>query len=254
MNTIITANLGSYRNGEFLQFMKNVIAIYNKYDTNALLLNTRLQALSASTDALDEVFMSATAHELTPELQILDQRRDKALMGIKLHLESLTYREEEALVKAAQLLLTNYLSHGGRIDKLSYQQETAVVDALLHDWNTSANLTTAITATGIASWVALLNEVNTTFNTRYIDRAQTSVQPSQIEEKRTVMRNAYNELILDTVSFSRVAADKSPYLTIIDGLNGLITDYNQAVALRLAGKGSDTEGSDVPPVIENQDI
>jgi len=249
MSILITANLGHYRNGEFLQFMKNVIAIYGKYDTTTLLLQDRLDLLTTTTAALDEVFMSSAAHELTPELQLLDQRRDKALMGIKLHLESLTYREEESIVKGAQLLTANYLSHGDRIDKLSYQQETAVIDAMLHDWNTAPNLAAAITTVNISTWVALLQQLNNTFNTQYIIRAQTTVQPSQIDEKRLVIRSAYQELTLDTMSYSRIATNKAEYNSIIDGLNGLINDYNNAVALRLAGRGSDTEGSqsDNPP-------
>lgn len=243
MNTITTATLGNYRNGEFLQFMKNVIAIYGNYDTAALGLQDRLELLTTSTTALDEVFMSATAHELTPELQILDQRRDKALMGIKLLLESLAYREEDAIVKAAQILHSNYLSHGDRIDKLSYQQETAVIDALLHDWTTAPNLMAAITTVNVGSWVSLLEQLNTAFNTQYIARAQTSVQPSQIDAKRLKIRDAYYELAMDTESFARVAAVKTEYLAIVDSINGLIADYNTAVALRLAGRGSDTEGS-----------
>jgi len=243
MNILITANLGHYRNGEFLQFMKNVIAIYGKYDTTALLLQDRLELLTTTTAALDDVFMSTTAHELTPELQLLDQRRDRALMGIKLLLESLTYKEDENIVKSAQLLTANYLSHGDRIDKLSYQQETAVIDAMLHDWNTANNLTAAVTTLKITDWVLELQQLNATFNNQYIIRAQTSVQPSQIEEKRLVIRNAYQELTLDTISYSRIATNKAEYISIIEGLNGLINDYNNAVSLRLAGRGSDTEGS-----------
>jgi hypothetical protein len=58
--------------------MKNVVAIYGNYDTNAMLLKARLQTLTDATKALDDVFMATTAHELTPELQALDIRRDKA--------------------------------------------------------------------------------------------------------------------------------------------------------------------------------
>ncbi|HLO54730.1 MAG TPA: hypothetical protein VK169_10600 [Saprospiraceae bacterium] len=69
MYTVSTALFGNYRNGEYLQFMKNVVAIYGNYDTNALLLQARLQTLTGATKALDDVFMATTAHELTPELQ-----------------------------------------------------------------------------------------------------------------------------------------------------------------------------------------
>lgn len=195
MNSISTATFGNYRNGEYLQFMKNVIAIYGNYDTNALLLQARLQKLNDATQALDDVFMASMAHELTPELQALDMRRDKALMGIKINLNSHSYSEETALVKASQMLMTNYLSHGDRIDKLSYQQATAVIDALLTDWKENAALLAAVGALGLTQWVALLTQLNKEFNDMYITRAKTSVKPGQVDEKRMDMRSAYAEMM-----------------------------------------------------------
>jgi len=246
MNTVTTANFGNYRNGEYLQFMKNVIAIYKKYDTATLLLASRVQTLEEANATMNEVFMSATSHELTPELQLLDQKRDKALVGIRLYLECMMYKSQDEVVKAAQVLQTNYFSHGNRIEKLSYQQETAVTDALLHDWATIPSLVAAKQLLNIGDWIAELRDLNAQFNDRYITRAQTTLKPGQIDEKRVLMRQAYEELVMDTISHSRLAADKAPYLEIIDGLNGLIGDYNQSVNLRLSGRGSDTTTDDAP--------
>ena len=241
MNSVTTALFGNYRNGEYLQFMKNVLTIYQKFDLDALHLTSRVQVLTDSTASMNEVFMSITAHELTPELQLLDQRRDKALIGIRLYLDCMTYKEEDTVVKAAQLLQANYFSHGDRIEKLSYQQETAVTDALLNDWATTPSLVAAQTTINITDWVALLKELNTQFNQLYVNRAQTTLKPGQIEEKRTQMRTAYDELALDTMSYARLADDKTSYFEIIDDLNGLIGDYNQSVTLRLSGRSTDSE-------------
>ena len=241
MNSVTTALFGNYRNGEYLQFMKNVLTIYQKFDLDALHLTSRVQVLTDSTASMNEVFMSITAHELTPELQLLDQRRDKALIGIRLYLDCMTYKEEDTVVKAAQLLQANYFSHGDRIEKLSYQQETAVTDALLNDWATNPSLVAAQTTINITDWVALLKELNTQFNQLYVNRAQTTLKPGQIEEKRTQMRTAYDELALDTMSYARLADDKTSYFEIIDDLNGLIGDYNQSVTLRLSGRSTDSE-------------
>ena len=247
MNTVSTALFGNYRNGEYLQFMKNVVAIYGNYDTNALLLQARLQTLADATTALDEVFMASTAHELTPELQTLDIRRDKALMGIKIHLNSYSYNEEIDLVKAASNLMTNYLSHGDRIDKLSYQQGTAVIDALLTDWRDNPTLSTAVNTLSLTTWVNLLAQLNKEFNDMYITRAKTLLKPGQVDQKRTEMRSAYDEIIFDTVAHSRVAIDKNKYFAIIDDLNGLISNYNTSVTMRLAGRSTDSNG------VENED-
>lgn len=244
MNSVSTALFGNYRNGEYHQFMKNVVAIYGNYDTNALLLQARLQTLANATTALDDVFMAATAHELTPELQVLDLRRDKALMGIKIHLNSYSYSEETETVKAASALMANYLSHGERIDKLSYQQATAVIDALLTDWKDNPTLLAAVNTLALSAWVGLLAQMNKDFNEMYITRAKTLVKPGQIDQKRTDMRSAYDEIVSDTVAYSRVASDKTAYFAIIDDLNGLISNYNTSVTLRLSGRSTESNGEE----------
>lgn len=242
MNSLTTAMFGNYRNGEFLQFMKNVVTIYNNYNVNDLQLNDRMDTLHKSIAAMDEVFMSNTAHELTPELLELDKRRDKALMGIKLFLDSQMYKEEEEVVKAAEVLKLNYVSHGDRIDKLSYQQQTAVTDALMNDWESETSLLNGINLLGLNDWVSSLKVTNTEFNRIYVARALTAVSPVKIDEKRMLMRDAYLELTQDTASYARVSADKNIYQSIINSLNALIDNYNTAIAQRMSGRNSDTEG------------
>ena len=83
MNELNTANFFNYRNGEFLQFMKNILAIVSGYDTNALLLQARTSTLQTETNSMDASFQPILANEMTPELLILDTKRDKCLMGIK---------------------------------------------------------------------------------------------------------------------------------------------------------------------------
>ena len=246
METLKTAEFFNYRNGEFLQFAKNTGSIFTAFDLVALLLANRFAAFQVATEALNSVFQPILSSELTPDLTLLDTRRDKAIMGIKTYLDSQEFREEVDVVAAAQLLKANFASHGDRVDKLSYQQETAVVNAMLDDWKTGS-LATAVITLKLDNWIALLQNINTEFDAKYIDRAQSAPQPADIEAKRAVIIQSYNELTNDVIAYSRIAADKVPYLKIINGLNGLIDDYNTAAHQRLAGRGTDTEGTTTPP-------
>ena len=244
MNELSIANFFNYRNGEFLQFMKNSLVIVSAYDTNALLLQARTSTLQTETEFMNASFQPVLANEMTPELLILDTKRDKCLMGIKSQLETEFYKEDTARIAAAENLKSNYLSHGDRIDKLSYQQETAVVNALLSDWS-KGNLLTAVATVELTAWVALLKSVNTEFDSTYVARSKTLPQPAEIEAKRAKMKLAYDELVKDIVAYSRIAKDKAPYLQIIKELNGLIDNYNTAANQRLASNGT----NDVPPTI-----
>ena len=242
MTVLNNPTLFTYRHGEFLQFMKNVLAIYGQYDNAALQLLDQVNALQSTTDALNAVFQPQLSSELTPELSNLDIRRDKALMGIKIYLESQLYQEEANRLAAAQNLLDNYRSHGDRIDKLSYQQETAVVNALLQDWS-SEQLADDIVTLELTNWVEQLTQLNQDFDEKYVKRAQQTAPPAEIDAKRALIREAYLELSQRTAAFSLVSPDPVQYEKIIGMLNGLIDDYNNAVTQRLSGRGSDTEGS-----------
>jgi hypothetical protein len=237
MNELNTANFFNYRNGEFLQFMKNSLVIVSSYDTTALLLQARTDALQAETSFLNTAFQPILASEMTPELLVLDTRRDKCLMGIKSLLETELYKEDPARVTAAENLKSNYLSHGDRIDKLSYQQETAVINAMLADWS-KGSLLTAVATVNLTEWVTLLQTINAEFDTKYVARSKTLPQPAEIEAKRANIKLAYDELVKDITAYSRIAADKTPYLQIIKELNGLIDNYNTAANQRLASNGA----------------
>ena len=243
MNVILTTpTLSNYRHGEFLQYMKNVLQVYEPFDASALSIDAQVNALQSTTDALDAVFQQQLGSEITPELTQLDDRRDKALIGIKTYLESQLYREETDRYHAAENLLDNYRSHGDKIYRFSYQQETAVINAMLHDWS-SGQLLTDTQTLGLTPWIDLLTQLNKDFNEKYVKRAQETAPPAEIEAKRAAIREAYSELTQRTLAFSLVAADPTPYQKIIGMLNGLTDDYNNAVTQRLAGRGSDTEGS-----------
>jgi hypothetical protein len=237
MNELNTANFFNYRNGEFLQFMKNSLAIISGYDTTALLLQDRATALQTETSVLATAFQPLLANEMTPELLVLDTRRDKCLMGIKSQLETELYKEDPARVTAAENLKSNYLSHGDRIDKLSYQQETAVVNALLADWS-KGSLRTAVTMVNLSEWLASLQIINTDFDAKYVARSKTLTPPAEMEAKRAKIKLAYEELVKDITAYSRIASDKSPYLQMIKELNGLIDNYNTAANQRLASNGT----------------
>lgn len=236
----ITALFTLYRNGEFLQFMKNVLSIVTNYDLATLKLTERVTKLTEQTTELDNVFQPQRGEELTDELKELDARRDKALMGIKNYLVSQTYREEVSIVNAAEALLENYVSHDDRIDKLPYQQETAIANTMLKDWETKPVLSAAVTTLTLTDWVNLLKTLNETFDTTYVERAQTAPEPANILAKREAIRKAYNDLIDDVEAYARISDNKEAYETIIRELNGLIDDYNTAANSRLKGNSNES--------------
>lgn len=227
-----------YRNGEFLQLMKNILNVINLFDIAILGLTNRVATFSEGVQALNEAFQPQRGEELSSELKTLDTRRDKSLMGIKLFLQSCLYREEEAITKAATMLLENYESHAKRMDKLPYQQETAVVNSFIKDLENNTELTEALDTVALSSWVALLKELNLSFDNTYVDRAKTITESAGIEDKRKTIKDAFTNLADDIEAYARISENKEAYVPIITAINGLIEDYNLAVQSRFNGTSS----------------
>ena len=235
---IITVLFNQFRNGEFLQFTKNSSAIIDSYDLEALKLAGTKSKLDSQIESLDTVFKPISGAELTSELQELDIRRDKALMGIKNMLQSCQYREEEEVVEAAGLLLDSYNSFDQRIDKLPYQQQTAITHAFIKEVKEKEKLSSTLETASIAQWFTLLEELNNSFDETYVERSKASLPPANIQEKREAIQELYTSLTADIEAYARVAENKEAYLPLIEDLNALIDDYNQAALNRLSGRSS----------------
>jgi len=234
----ITIFYNLLRNGEFLQLMKNVEQVMSEYDLSLLKLNTQAEAFSAAVKSMDDAFKPISGEELTTELSTLDSRRDKALIGIKLYLESCTYREDETLAEAARVVLDIYEAHGKRLDKLPYQQQTAITHALVKGIENQTAQKDELATLALDGWVSKLKELNTSFDNTYVNRAKTVSEPAAIDEKRNAIKEAFNNLAGDIEAYARIADNIEAYQPIIPAVNGLIEDYNRAAENRINGRSS----------------
>jgi hypothetical protein len=228
--------LNKFRNGEYLQFMKMVIMIFENSGAGDLLLGDRLKALKAAVEEMERVFQDTTAHELTPELQSLDARRIRAMSGLKRAIGSYQLMEEEEFNKPANALLSNYVFHGNRIEKLTLPQKTASIDALLSDWNTKPALQEAVNTLSLDKWLTRLAAFNREFTEKFVLRNETTVKAPQTGDKKLSIKEAFAELIADTESHARLNKENPAYNKILDRINTLSDKYDVIVKSRPSDK------------------
>lgn len=70
-------------NAEYLQFMKDVLALTLSNDPVTLGVTLQYDALQEQLNDLDTLFQLSEASELTQELLDLDARRDRAISDIR---------------------------------------------------------------------------------------------------------------------------------------------------------------------------
>jgi len=194
-----TPYLNRYRNGEYLQYMTDIINLVNKQDPTTLQLNTPLDGLKPIVDKIDQIFKLSQGSGLTQQLISLDDQRDGAIVGLRSITNGYTYHYNEAKSSAARALLSNMVSHGDNIQRLSYQEETAVINSIIKDWQTDQELIAAVTELSIEDWVTQLKQVNDDFSVKYLERVdQAAANPAiEIPNLRTQATEAYRKLVME---------------------------------------------------------
>ncbi|AXG72436.1 hypothetical protein KORDIASMS9_04710 [Kordia sp. SMS9] len=250
-----TPNFSRYRNSEFLQYVKDVLELVNAQDVVNLQLTTPRDNLQAVVDQMDNLFQQEQSSGITQELIDLDERRDKAFMGLKGLLESHQHHYEEAKQLAARSLLYNLNSFGDNIPRLNYQAETAVIDSMLADWSTESILTAAVTTLGIADWVTELTAANQAFNDRFLARISESAANPALSF--TTMRDnsaaVYRQLTAHIQAHATLGTN-AVHQTLLNEVNELTNHYNQTVYARIRNTSNTTDTSINDEVPTDDDV
>ena len=231
---IATANLEKYRNGDFIQFVNNVLQLLPENVATNLQVATQRAELQNLALQFQDAFKPVSGNELTPEIEALDKQRDEALTGIRYLLDAYNHHYNDALRNSAFILLDVYKSYGDNIQRLRYQLETATVDALLNNWADSHQA--HIDALQLNDWVAQLQTYNQQFNEKYISRTQqlAGVENGVMVSLREQATKAYrtlkahieaHALINPTATYTETMAHIS---ALADQYNTAVTKYTSA--------------------------
>ncbi|KAB8154207.1 hypothetical protein EZY14_007150 [Kordia sp. TARA_039_SRF] len=237
-----TPNFSRYRNSEFLQYLKDVLELVNSQDVDTLQLTVPRDGLQAVVTQMDNLFQQEQSSGITQELIRLDERRDKAFIGLKVLLEAHEYHYEDNVQSAARSLLYNMNSFGTNIPRMNYQAETAVIDSMLTDWSTEPDLVAAITTLGISNWVAELTTANTTFNNRFLARiSESAANPAMsFTNMRENSAIVYRDLVAHIQAYA-VLGGNAVYQTMVNEVNELTNHYNQTVYARIRNNSDNTD-------------
>lgn len=225
-----TPYLNRYRNGEYLQYMTDISELLNKQDLEALQLTATKAVLDPLINKIDAAFKQSQGSGLTQEVIALDERRDRAIVGLRGVTDSYKYHFDTAIADAAGILNNIIVSHGDNIQRLSYQEETAVINSIVKDMETEEEATAAIAALNLDTWLTELKESNSTFSAKYLDRVgEAALNPSaDIPELRVQATEAYRTLVTHIQAHATLSGTAA-YTTILNQIDILAGQYNQVV-------------------------
>lgn len=129
-----TPQLQKFRQGDLIQYMDNVLEILTEPRATTLNLSAQRENLYLSLRDLKLVWQPQVGSELTPEIVALDRKRDSIFSGLKITVDTWAMHHfNPDWRNAAFLIADNIESHGQSIPTMRYQQETASINAIIHD-------------------------------------------------------------------------------------------------------------------------
>jgi Family of unknown function (DUF6261) len=235
MNVLEIPALRQMRNGLFIRYMKQVVSKCENNNADALLIRPQVNELAGCFPQFNEQFVLERQNALTADLQALDLRRDRAITGIRFHVESLLYHYSEDKVRAAHTLQKTIDKYGKNLARLPYNLETEVIESFVGDCAKNPALAAAVETLGLQEWVKELDSANAAFNQMFLNRSDSNAAqpPSKIPELRVVAMEKYRALA-NHIFARMVIAPSAAYNTLVDQLNDLTNDYNQLVNNRNA--------------------
>lgn len=249
---VLTTLIEKYRNGDFIQYINNVLSIITEEKATALNLSNERTALQTSINTLTAIWMPTKKSKLTAQIAELDKRRDSLFAGLKSTIDSWSKHHYITEKRNAALAIVDVIANYGKdITSIRYQQETAILNAIIE--HLQNELAPQVSVLELTEWVTTLQTANSEFNTLYISRAVevSGNKKGAVETSRTeaiqdfrVFKNVFEARA--TIARIDTSANLGDFTTLTEHWNSITTYFNEAVT-------KPTGNGDIPP-IPDEDI
>ena len=222
---ILYFNLTKLRLMNFYQAMTNVQLFLSQEDLETLKLKDAAKVFDEKYKAFDAAVQPMRGDVDTKELNKLDERRDKALIGLYGHVRVFTGFPEEAKATAAQQLQAILLKYDKAPQTKPLREETAIVSNVVSDLEV-ADAKAKLTLIGAEKWLDELKDANKKFEAAYNARTQRNMDlVGQTKERRIALDGEYRRLA-HTINALATLGGEAPYKRLMSSINA---DIQQAL-------------------------
>lgn len=222
------------RIGEFIQFIKQLLKFCQEKNPELLGVDKQVKTLEQRWNELEQLFKKDAGSELTITLEKQDERRDKAISGLRLFFESITYHFDTVKRKAGQMLLNVIEKYGKGIAKKGYQEESAILSGIVKDWDNDPANMEALRLLNVEDWKNELQGANDSFDEVYRQRTSelTNIPEASATELREPVMDAFREFAKHLSAHATLTEDAKAHEDLAALLNKHIEQYNQIVRRR----------------------
>ncbi len=248
MFQIIEIKLYELHNPEYLQVIKLLLKMCANKGVVALKIVDEYNNMQTMYLKLDGIYQQQLGSTITGRIEKSDFRRDRAITGIVMYVDSNTYYFDEAIAEAAVILKADLAKYGSSIARANYATESTILDNIAKEWKTIPKMVDAVKLLSLEAWVEELEAANVEFADLYLLRnTETSALPDDTVGKLRVEADAlYLELSKMLESQGRVSKFVPPFDSAIREWNTILEDYNTMIARRQAAPKTEEKDEVVP--------
>jgi len=234
--------LAQSRNGEQIQFHKNVLDVVTEEFAAAQKIDALWAAYKELYDKEDTAFIQSRALAGTADVEAKDAVRDE-LTRYVCSIVDAKQLSPVAGEKAAAKRLRVKIDPYWRANTKPYAENTALVANMVQDMQ-SADYAADTAAIGLTDIVAQLKSANDEFDAAYTGRTSEKEQREltekmkqirpQVDEAYRSLAQAVNSLYTVNALITKDAAAETALVDVIDKVNGLILQLSQTVSAREA--------------------
>lgn len=252
MKEILKVNLNNARNAEHYQFHSDVLSIVTAEVAAAQKIDSLRSDYVALFDKENTAFIQNRAYESTKEIEAKDRERDDLFLYIKQTVDSNLYcpvANKKAAAEKLAFAMKPYRSANTK----AFAENTAQVTNLVLDFQSEA-YAGYVELLGLKEAVAQLQTANEEFNAVYMGRSGEKLVRASSENMKSIrpkvdaayrtLASAINALYQVNSLVTRSTATETELGGVIDGVNALIVQLHQTLALRGAGNAADVNTDD----------
>jgi len=223
-----------YKQSESLQYFSDVATLCLK--SNIETLAVPLQNLVVINDKLGNAFKHAKGSDLTELLTLNDQRRDDAVVCIRMTAQAYSNHFEPEKREAAANILDTIDKYGKSLHRLNYQAETSVLLNLYNDL-TASPLADAVDEIHMSDVVEEMKESNDLFSEAFLNRVQESAADNQVAAGKLVQEGIkHYRTLMDYINAYNTINPSAEYDMLLKQIGELTAKYNSTATSRVSAK------------------
>lgn len=243
-NLLVAPKLESFKNGEFSKYTRTVIELSEEQDLDTLGLTTYTKQLIADYDAFRQVYKKNRGSVLSPELAMLDRRRDDGLKLVQRSIKLIAdFSNDEGDRNHANSLYKVFSKHGKEIYNMAYNQQGGVMDDIIEEIDGDPQLIKAVKTLNQGKHYDQMVTAHKGFDAVFKERIKEQ-QQGQFELSITELRKQTTASLRELFDWIFILAKTkgiSQFETYMGNLNALTEQYNLSVERRLSNGKTETD-------------